>query len=163
MNLEQDLLRIARQEQELVFDRFDELTAWQLGVCLRDAAGKRNAPLAIDVFVGGCSLFTCMLPGTSPNNVNWVRRKRNSVLHFHRSSYGLGLQMERDGTDLGAKFGLSICDYAVHGGSFPIRLSRAGVIGAVTVSGLPQREDHKFVVAGLAAILGKPEQDLQIE
>lgn len=32
--------------------------------------------------------------------------------------------------------------------------SRAGVIGAVTVSGLRQRDDHQFVVETLCAVLG---------
>ncbi len=34
---------------------------------------------------------------------------------------------------------LDVADYALAGGGFPIRVSGAGVIGAVIVSGLPQR------------------------
>ena len=125
MSLEQDLAKIALQEQVLRFERFDEQTAWELGGRLHAAAEKRGAALAIDIFVGGHSVFACALPGTSPNNSNWVRRKRNTVLHFHRSSYGFGLQLERDKADLAGKFGLPVSDYAVHGGSFPIRLVNA--------------------------------------
>lgn len=163
MSLEQDLARIALQEQKLHFEKFDEKTAWELGGLLRAAAEKRGAALAIDIFVGGHSVFTCALPGSSPNNSNWVRRKRNTVLHFQRCSYGFGLQLEREKTDLAGKFGLSLADYAVHGGSFPIRLTNAGVIGAITVSGLPQREDHKLVVSVLAAFLGKSSGELELE
>jgi len=163
MSLEQDLAKIALQEQTLCFEKFDEQIAWELGSRLRAAAVKRGAALAIDIFVGGYSIFTCALSGTSPNNANWVRRKRNTVLHFQRSSYGFGLQLERDKADLAGKFGLPPADYAVHGGSFPVRLVNAGVIGAITVSGLPQREDHKLVVSVLAEFLGKSSGQLELE
>ena len=42
----------------------------------------------------------------------------------------------------------------MHGGGFPITLAGTGCIGAVTVSGLPQREDHSLVVEALAHVLG---------
>jgi uncharacterized protein (UPF0303 family) len=59
------------------------------------------------------------------------------------------------GASLFEKYGLPITDYAAHGGSFPIRMHGAGVIGSVTVSGLPQRADHELVVEALCAELGK--------
>jgi uncharacterized protein (UPF0303 family) len=37
------------------------------------------------------------------------------------------------------------------------------VVGAITISGLPQREDHKMVVAVLADFLGKPLADLALD
>ena len=52
--------------------------------------------------------------------------------------------------DLGA---LPERDYAPHGGSFPILLQGTGCVGAVTVSGLPQRDDHRYVVEALASVL----------
>ena len=38
---------------------------------------------------------------------------------------------------------------AAAGGSFPVRVRGAGVVAAVTVSGLTSDEDHDFVVAAL--------------
>ena len=52
--------------------------------------------------------------------------------------------------------GLPLRDYASHGGSFPLTLIGAGCIGAVTVSGLPQRADHELVVEALAALCKVP-------
>jgi len=163
MSIEQDLATIARQEQLLCFERFDERTAWEIGTRLKVAAEKRGAVLAIDVTLVGRTVFSYAMPGTSPNNVDWIRRKRNTVQHFQRSSYGFGLQLERDKADLSGKFGLFLSDYAVHGGSFPVRVVGTGVVGAITISGLPQREDHKMVVAVLADFLEKPLADLALD
>ena len=47
-----------------------------------------------------------------------------------------------------------MADCVLAGGGFPLKLRGVGCVGAVTVSGLPQREDHEMVVAALAAALG---------
>jgi uncharacterized protein (UPF0303 family) len=48
---------------------------------------------------------------------------------------------------------VSESEYAPHGGCFPIILKDTGIIGTVTVSGLPQEEDHKLVVQAIRAYL----------
>jgi uncharacterized protein (UPF0303 family) len=149
---EDDLAAIAAQERELHFARFDEEAAWQAGSRLRELAAPRKLGVAIDVRRFGQPLFYAALAGTSPDNAEWVRRKSNLVARFHRSSYAIGLEI---GASLFEKYGLPIADYAAHGGSFPIRVHGAGVIGSITVSGLPQRADHELVVEALCAELGK--------
>jgi uncharacterized protein (UPF0303 family) len=49
--------------------------------------------------------------------------------------------------------GLDPARYAAHGGSFPVTVRRVGVVGSVTVSGLPQLDDHRFVVEQLTLFL----------
>jgi uncharacterized protein (UPF0303 family) len=49
---------------------------------------------------------------------------------------------------------LNEADYAWHGGCFPIRVEGQGVVATVTVSGLPQRDDHKLVTDVIADYLG---------
>ena len=149
---EDDLAAIAAQERELHFAKFDEDVSWKVGSRLRDLAASRKLGVAIDVRRFGQPLFYAALAGTSPDNAEWVRRKSNLVARFHRSSYAIGLEM---GASLFEKYGLPIADYAAHGGSFPIRVHGAGVIGSITVSGLPQRADHELVVEALCAELGK--------
>jgi uncharacterized protein (UPF0303 family) len=149
---EDDLAAIAAQERELHFTSFDENTAWRLGSRLREVAAARKHGVVIDVRRFGQPLFYAALPGTSPDNAEWVRRKSNLVARFHRSSYVIGLEL---GASLFEKYGLPVAEYAAHGGSFPIRVHGSGVIGSVTVSGLPQRSDHELVVETLCAELGK--------
>jgi len=76
------------------------------------------------------------MAAASPDNEEWVRRKRNVTFRFHRSSYAIGLALKRDGRTLREKEGLKDDDYMAHGGCFPVRLAGSPlVIGAITVSG----------------------------
>ena len=154
MDIALDLQSIAAQEHALVFPRFDADRAWQLGSHLYELARARSLAIAIDVRTFGQPLFYCALDGTTPDNADWVRRKARVVEHFRRSSYAIGLRMQQTGTTLAEKHGLPVADFASHGGSFPLNVAGAGVIGSVTVSGLPQRADHELVVEALCAQLG---------
>ena len=161
-----DLAKLALQEQALVLPHFDCDVAWRIGTTLRDLALQRKLGVAIDVRRFGQPLFYCALEGSTPNNPEWVRRKSNVVAHFFRSSYAVGLELRQRKTDLLEKHGLPFSEFAAHGGSFPIRVEHAGVIGSVTVSGLPQRDDHELVVEALCletrqdyATLRLPAQD----
>lgn len=161
MPLNDDLERVGLQERELEFDRFDEQTAWELGSRLRTLAEERRLALVIDVRRFGQPLFYTALKGTTPDNVEWVRRKSNVVSRFHRSSYGVGLYMKNKNDSLEAR-GLPISEYASHGGSFPIKVRGAGIIGSVTVSGLPQRADHELVVEVLCHMLNRDYDEFKL-
>jgi len=156
MDLEQDIARIAEQEGRLRFENFNEDTAWDLGMKLRALARARAVAVAIEVRLARETVFFCSMPGTSPANADWVRRKRNTVEMLWRSSYGVGLSLEMERSSLETKMGLPIRDYASHGGSVPIIAMSGVCIGVVTVSGLPQRDDHSMVVEALAAMCGVP-------
>jgi uncharacterized protein (UPF0303 family) len=163
MTISDDIARIALQEQELQFVSFDEETAWKLGSRIRALAIARNHGLVVDVRRFGQPLFYTALPGTTPDNVEWVRRKGNVVARFHRSSYAIGRELEEKKSNLLDRYGLQLTDYAGHGGSFPLRVAGAGCIGSVTVSGLPQRADHQLAVEALCAELGRSFEALQLE
>jgi uncharacterized protein (UPF0303 family) len=163
MTIERDLEKIALQEKRLQFKSFDSKVAWILGSKLKEAAEKRHAAVAIDIQLNGHPLFFFAMPGTTPNNIDWIRRKRNVVLRFHRSSYAIGLTYERDQTTLQAKTGADLRDFATHGGGFPIFLEGTGCIGSITVSGLPQREDHMLIVSVLQDYFGIPPEELALD
>jgi uncharacterized protein (UPF0303 family) len=163
MPIADDLARIKVQEQELQFATFDEDTAWRVGTRLRALAVARKLQLVVDVRRVAQPLFYMALPGTTPDNVEWVRRKSNVALRFHRSSYAIGLDMEQKGSNLFERYGLPVADYASHGGSFPLRVLHVGVIGAVTVSGLPQRADHELAVEALCGELDRDYNTLRLD
>jgi uncharacterized protein (UPF0303 family) len=163
MPIPDDLARIALQEQQLQFSVFDEDTAWRLGSSVRAMAVERKLSLVVDVRRIGQPLFYSALPGTTPDNVEWVRRKSNVTARFHRSSYAIGREMELKKSSLFERYGLPIADYASHGGSFPLRAVGAGVIGSLTVSGLPERADHQLAVEALCKELQKPFESLRLD
>jgi uncharacterized protein (UPF0303 family) len=151
--VEEDIRRLAEQERLLRLSRFGPEEAWALGVVVREMAMARRAPIAIDISLRDRVLFHCALPGTTTDNAEWIRRKRNTVLRLWRSSYAVGRSLALSGKTQEAAHMLPVADYAVHGGGFPLTLEGLGCIGAITVSGVPQREDHRIVADGLAAFL----------
>jgi len=155
MGLSEDLEKIALQERELRLPCLDANVAWELGGWIREKAIERGLILVVDVRRLGQPLFYAALDGTTPDNSEWVRRKSNVVARFHRSSYGVGMTQKMKGTTLLERQGLPLTEYAADGGSFPLHVEGAGVVGSVTVSGLPQRDDHNLVVEALCATLGR--------
>ncbi len=153
MSASEDILKIEHQEKVLRFTKFDEADSWALGMQMREAAALRKLPLVIDIHVGSRQMFYACLPGTTPDNETWVRRKLNSVMRFQKSSYRLGQETVAKGGGFDASRGIDVAEFANSGGSFPIHIIGTGVVGAVTVSGIPQRGDHGFVVENLCSYL----------
>jgi uncharacterized protein (UPF0303 family) len=155
VSLTEDQERVALQEHELKLPGLDARLAWDLGLRSRTLAEERSLDIVIDVRRFGQPLFYTALDGTTPDNVEWVRRKSNVVARFHRSSYAVGLKMTLMNETLFERYGLPVADYASHGGSFPLTVAGTGVVGSATVSGLSQRADHELVVEALCGVLGR--------
>ncbi|WP_225078570.1 heme-degrading domain-containing protein [Streptomyces sp. CoT10] len=143
------------QERRLVLPRFTHDDAWALGSLLVELARERRAPVAVDIHRAGQQLFHAALPGSTPDNDAWIARKRRVVERYGCASYLVGARFRAKGTTFEASSRLDPDLYAAHGGSFPLHVEGAGVIGTVTVSGLPQLDDHRMVVEALERFLGE--------
>ncbi|MFI2504421.1 heme-degrading domain-containing protein [Streptomyces sp. NPDC018972] len=150
-----DVAELEAQERRLVFQRFTYDDAWALGSLLVEMARERQAPVAIDIHRAGQQLFHAALPGSAPDNDAWIARKRRVVERYGSASYLVGARHRAKGTTFEASSRLDPDTYAAHGGSFPITVEGVGVIGAVTVSGLPQLQDHELVVEALEHFLNR--------
>ncbi|ONF74932.1 heme-degrading domain-containing protein [Amycolatopsis keratiniphila] len=144
---------LAAQEERLVFRRFDNETALELGAQLLAAARDRALPVTVSVRRGGQRLFHAALPGTSADNDAWIDRKSRVVDRYGHSSYFVGEQFRAKGTTFEAGSRLDPDLYAAHGGVFPVIVEGVGPVGTVGVSGLPQADDHAFVVEQLEIFL----------
>jgi uncharacterized protein (UPF0303 family) len=65
----------------------------------------------------------------------------------------VGMQFLSRNTTFEESSRLDVDSYAAHGGAFPVIVRNVGVIGTVTVSGLPQEQDHRLVVRILREFL----------
>ncbi len=154
MSKEDDVRLLVEQERALVFPAFDEAVAFEIGSALRSNAVAAGLGIVADVRTWDRPLFYMALPGTTGNNPNWVRRKYNVVQRMMKSSYRVVLEKTFEGDIFPPRNGLDNADFVLAGGSFPIRVKGAGMIGAVTVSGLHERDDHRLVVEAICAHLG---------
>ncbi|NRF95676.1 heme-degrading domain-containing protein [Paenibacillus frigoriresistens] len=150
----QDLLAKLKREEELIqFDQFTNRTAFEVGSMLVEEAYKRGLTITVDICRGEQQIFHHALPGTSKDNDEWIKRKNRVVTRFLHSSYYMGVYYKIKNTNIQEKSQLDPAQYAPHGGAFPIIIRNVGVVGTMTVSGLPQIEDHEFLVNMLKQIL----------
>jgi uncharacterized protein (UPF0303 family) len=143
------IARLEEHERRLTFTRFDNADAWHLGSLLVDLATSRDLPVAVDIRRGTQQLFHAALPGSTADNDAWIARKVRVVERFAASSFLVGRRLAAKGVELDASYGVDPADYAPHGGAFPVRVRDVGVVGVVTVSGLPQADDHALVVEAI--------------
>jgi uncharacterized protein (UPF0303 family) len=146
---------IADDEDELHFAKFDFDDAWTIGSRLVELARLRELPVAIDISRGGQRLFHAALPGTRPDNDEWIERKIRAALRFGHSSLYLSVQRQLDGRSLAEAMDVDPLRYAAAGGCFPVHVDGCGIIATITVSGLPQVEDHRLVVEVIREFLAR--------
>jgi uncharacterized protein (UPF0303 family) len=146
---------LLEQERRLTFPRFDNDTAIDLGMMLMAVARDRSLPITIDVTRAGQQIFHVSLPGTVADNDHWVARKVAVVMRFGHSSFYVGRSCVARGMSFEERFLVDPRAYAPHGGSFPVIVAGTGLVGTVTVSGLPQEEDHALVVEVLERFIGE--------
>lgn len=146
------------QEAELQFTKFDNATAWRLGTWLADKARKEGLKISVGITRVGQRLFHFAAEGTTVDNDEWIERKVRTVYRFGHSSFYMGQKLARDNKTASEKYYVDESEYCFHGGCFPILVKGTGVVGTVTVSGLPQEQDHALAVEALRFVLKKPAQ-----
>lgn len=120
---------------------------------MRDSARAQGLPVAIDIRRNAQQLFHCALPGASSDNDAWLARKAAVVDRYGHSSYYVGCLFRANGADFDVASRLDVNRFTAHGGAFPLLVKDVGCVGTIAVSGLPQLDDHRFVVAELERFL----------
>jgi uncharacterized protein (UPF0303 family) len=149
------LEQLAAEETELVLPRLTNDDGIALGLALLDAARAESLPVVVDVRRGEQVLFHAALPGTAATNDRWVERKVRVVRLVGTSSLRAGAEAAAQGSSFEERQRVDPLLHAAHGGAFPLVVRGVGLVGVVTVSGLPQVEDHHLVVRVLRAFLDR--------
>lgn len=132
---------LEHEAADLVFARFDHEDAWAIGADLRARALDEGLPVAIDIRTpAGAVLFHVSLPGATADQEHWVRAKAAVVFRFAESSALVAARFAEMG--VGESGWLDPAEYAPTGGGVAVTVDGAGVVAAVTVSGLSSMADH---------------------
>lgn len=146
-----DIAELEAEFAALELPRFDEARALRLGQILVDLALAEDLPVVVDIRTADRTLFHAGLPGSAPLNDLWARRKSNTALLFQLPTLLIG-ERNRAKNETLARHGLLPEEFADNGGAVPIRVAGVGMVAVVTVSGLPQVEDHKLVVRAIKVV-----------
>lgn len=139
------------EEDAIALPSFTAENAWELGVLARQVTIEKFPSKAVVIDIATSThqvLFhTVTKGGASPDNEQWVQRKKRVVLRFGRSSFNVGQQMRLKGSTLEKARFCPPADYADHGGCVPLRLVNSdAIIGTLTLSGLAQDQDHLLAI-----------------
>ena len=134
-----------QQEQDLQFDSFSAIDAWNIGSILVDK-GSEYKNITIDITRNRQQLFHYSFDGASVDNDEWVKRKVNLVYRFGHSSFLVGQELKLKDKTIDEVYLIRESEFAPPGGCFPIIIKNTGMVGTITVSGLEQSEDHRLVV-----------------
>ncbi|KAI8980932.1 hypothetical protein BDB01DRAFT_724650 [Pilobolus umbonatus] len=136
---------ILLQEEQCQFESFNANDALYLGLMLIDSAKPFSKPVAIDITLNEHQLFHYAMQGTSLDNEEWIRRKRNTVKRFNHSTYYMKNYLAKQSKSFEEKYYASEKEYSIHGGGFPLKIKNVGVVGTIVMSGLAQMEDHNLL------------------
>lgn len=150
----EEVLNVLKMQEEILqFTHFTNDDAWELGKLMVGEAKKRELPVGIMIKrSNGMPVFMQMMDGTTPDNIEWLNRKFNTVMRTEVSTLEFYMYLQNTGNTMDTKF-MDERIYANSGGGFPLRVEDAGVIGAVCVSGLNHVQDHDFIVRCLSRYL----------
>lgn len=145
---------VKKQEETLIFDHFDNRTAWELGRQIVEDAFRSGISIAVEIWINGYMVFRYGSNGTNNYNDLWLTRKVNTVNMFHRSTLRTHYMPYVGEDDLYRDAHLDPNVYSNMGGGFPICVKGVGCIGVLAVSGLTHTQDHQVAADGIAKFLG---------
>lgn len=152
-----DLEKLAAEESHYL-KTFDAKVAFELGLKAKEISESEfpGRSVVIDItLASGPTIFRTAIGGITPDNEEWIKMKRNTVLRFGSSSYRFGKRFESLGRTLKSR-DLDPTVYTTYGGGFPIYVAAAQqtIIAVITISGLKDHEDH-YVAAKAVELISK--------
>lgn len=145
---------VVKQEELLVFDKFDREDVLALGLKVIELAkNKYGHGVAVRIVSEGATTFYHMMDGSSLENNWWMSKKLNTCHKTGVSSFRATLEFEY-GIRKPEEWTRNEGNYVLCGGCIPVKLKNGETVGHVMVSALPHEKDHQLVADAMAEYLG---------
>lgn len=143
------------EAETLILPSLSHMDALEIGSIAEEIGRDRALSITIEVQFGKWPVFHVALPGTKPENDNWIARKSRVVQITGNSTMYERVYAEENSFDWYLKNNLSEENHAIHGGGLPLNVNGIGLAGVLLISGLPQVEDHLLGVEVIAEFLAR--------
>ena len=137
-------------ERQLLVQSFTNRLAFEMGQNVVALAKQKNLAIGVAVARLNHTVFLYLDDGMPADKHNWLRRKSNVAKHFEESSLAVKRDLAEKDMSLDGTFGLDEKDFTNSGGSIPIVAAATGLVGTITVTGLPDVDDHQLIVDALS-------------
>lgn len=151
---------LQREEEVLALPSLTQSDALELGQIAFQIATARSLAITIEVRMGEWTIFHASLPGSKPENDEWIARKARVVLASGHSTMHERVLSEELGVDWYEKHNLPEKLHAIHGGGLPLHVTGAGLQGILLISGLPQVDDHLLGVEIITEFLARAGENI---
>jgi uncharacterized protein (UPF0303 family) len=151
--------QLFKEQLVLKLPSLTNLDAIQIGEIAITFGSQRKLPIAIEIRIGDWIVFHASLEGSKPENDLWIKRKAAVVMLKQHSTMYERVSAEERGVDWYKENNLQNETHAIHGGALPL-ITNEGFRGILTISGLPQVEDHLFAVEVLTEFLARKGEEI---
>ena len=150
---------LLKEEKILKLSSLTNTDAIEIGEIATTLGNQRKVPIAIQVRIGDWIVFHASLEGSKPENDRWINRKVAVVMLKQHSTMYERVSAEERGVDWHKDNNVQDETHAIHGGALPL-ITDEGFRGILSISGLPQVEDHLFAVEVLTEFLARKGEEL---
>jgi len=143
------------EEEVLALPALSQSDALTIGQIAYEIGTTRDLAITIEVRLGEWTVFHASLPGSKPENDDWIARKARVVLASGHSTMHERVLSEETNVDWYEVHNLPEILHAIHGGGLPLNVIGNGLVGILLISGLPQVDDHLLGVEIITEYLAR--------
>ena len=143
------------EEEVLALPALSQSDALTIGQIAYEIGTTRDLAITIEVRLGEWTVFHASLPGSKPENDDWIARKARVVLASGHSTMHERVLSEETNVDWYEVHNLPETLHAIHGGGLPLNVIGNGLVGILLISGLPQVDDHLLGVEIITEYLAR--------
>jgi uncharacterized protein (UPF0303 family) len=143
------------EEEVLALPALSQSDALTIGQIAYEIGTTRDLAITIEVRLGEWTVFHASLPGSKPENDDWIARKARVVLASGHSTMHERVLSEETNVDWYEVHNLPETLHAIHGGGLPLNVIGKGLVGILLISGLPQVDDHLLGVEIITEYLAR--------